>query len=78
MKKTIKLYDGVAVNFRGETKRYDYIPDLWEAWRWDIESDQKAKQCAEETTRQLFCMGECVISLPEGTMLINLLPATEE
>lgn len=77
--KTIKLYDGVIMNYKGKTYNYEHPADLWEAFGWDTENDEMAHQCALEITRNLIGWGFCKFNDDNGReVYIELIPAKEE
>lgn len=80
MTKTIKLYDGVIVKTDGKEYKFDYIPEIWEAFGWDVENNPEQNNAALEITRALIGCGYCdlTFSMPEGhTMEIELIPAKD-
>lgn len=79
--KTIKLYDGVRLEHGGETQILEHPADLWEVFGWDIEHDEKAKECSLLITRQLIGFGYCKTEDAKGREIyMELIPAkdTEE
>ena len=81
MTKTIKIYDGVIVRTDGKEQRFDYIPDIWEAFRWDIENNEEQKNASLEITRALIGFGyvDLTFAMPKGhTMEIEIIPPTND
>lgn len=74
--KTIKLWDGVNVITEDETIFCEGARDIWELFKWDIDNDPMAKECATEITRQLFCFHECDLSAMNNgkKLLLRVVP----
>lgn len=66
MPKEIKLYDGVKVQYKGETKIYESPLELWQAFGWDIFNDENAHKCSLEITRNLVAFGYCELKDKNG------------
>ncbi len=79
MKKSIKIYDGVRVNYDHEITELDYICDLWEMFNWDIKNDPNAKECSVAITRELFCFGFVDLSpMANGHLLtVEIIPVKD-
>ena len=77
---TIKLYDGVKVITEDGTQTVKYLPDLWKMFKWDIENDPNAKECAGIITRELICFGRIDLSAMNHGRLLHLvlIPAQDE
>ena len=75
-KKSIKIYDGIRVNYDHEISELKYICDLWDMFGWDTENDPQAKECASLITRELLCFGHIDLTeLANGKLLlVEMLP----
>lgn len=80
MKRYIKLYDGVKVNYDGEEFEVKVISELWDIFHWDIKNDPHAKEASLNVTRNLIAMGYCDLTpaMPEGhTLTVEIIPVKE-
>lgn len=77
--KTIKICDGLRVNYNHEITEIEHLPDLWKMFGWDVENDANAKSAAVEITRALFCVGFVDLSpMTNGDLLtVEMLPPTD-
>lgn len=64
--KSIKLYDGVKVEYKGKTEIYESPLELWESFGWDIHKNETEHKCALEITRNLVMFGFCKINDDNG------------
>ena len=79
MAKSIKLYDGVRVEYKGKTHIYESPVELWEAFGWDIKNDENAHKASLEITRNLVGFGYCQFNDDNGReVYIEFIPAKEE
>lgn len=71
--KTIKLWDGWKVTYDGEETVCKSPPEVWELFKWDIDNDPNAKECADIITREIYCFGSIDISVmcPGHTLTIK-------
>lgn len=63
---SIKLYDGVKVEYKGKTEIYESPLELWESFGWDIHKNETEHKCALEITRNLVMFGFCKINDDNG------------
>ena len=66
MTKSLKIYDGIMMLYKGETQKIDSFPDLWKMFGWDIKNDPKAKECSLEIVRTLYCWGDITLNDTKG------------
>lgn len=79
--KTIKLYDGIKIITSREIRNVKYIPDVWDAFGWDIHNDKIANECSLEITKQLICFGRVDLSqftTDGSTLILEVIPVSEE
>ena len=62
----IKVYEGVMITFKGKELFCESPADIWKAFKWDIENDDMARQCATEITRNLIAFGQLDIPNDNG------------
>lgn len=59
---SIKILDGVNVCTENEKVFCEGPTDIWKLFKWDVENDPNAKECATIITRELLTWGEIDLS----------------